>query len=410
MRTLLFTGKGGVGKTTVAAATAVRCAAAGRRTMVISTDPAHSLADAFAVELDGRPRQITEGLWGQQLDAQERMEESWGEIQEYLVEVFNWAGVEGIEADELSVFPGLDEVFALGDIKHYADSGEWDVLVVDCAPTAETIRLLSLPDILSWYMDRVFPMGRRVNRLLGPVLSRVSNLPVAGDEVFGATSRFYQRLDGVKAMLADAERTSIRLVVNPERMVIAEARRTYTYLSLFGYRVDAVVANRLLPEDVSDPWFDGWKRIQAEHLVEIHEGFAPLPILTAELAPHEPVGLEHLRTFAAALYGDQVADAVLHEGEPLSVTKVDGGYVLRLELPFADHDDLDLGRHGDELLVRVGPYRRSILLPDALRRREVSSAQLRDGVLRVTFAGDPPSAAGSSRTPRDPGARAGGAR
>jgi arsenite-transporting ATPase len=178
--------------------------------MVISTDPAHSLADAFAVDLDGRPREIADGLWGQQLDAQERMEQSWGEIQEYLLEVFNWAGVEGIEAEELSVFPGLDEVFALADIKQHADSGEWDVLVVDCAPTAETIRLLSLPDILSWYMDRVFPMGRRVNRVLGPVLARVSNLPVAGDEVFG-DSRFYERLDGVKTMLADAERTSIRL-------------------------------------------------------------------------------------------------------------------------------------------------------------------------------------------------------
>lgn len=410
MRTLLFTGKGGVGKTTVAAATAVRCAAQGRRTMVISTDPAHSLADAFAVDLDGRPREIADYLWGQQLDAQERMEQSWGEIQEYLLEVFNWAGVEGIEAEELSVFPGLDEVFALADIKQHADSGEWDVLVVDCAPTAETIRLLSLPDILSWYMDRVFPMGRRVNRVLGPVLARVSNLPVAGDEVFGATSRFYERLDGVKAMLADAERTSIRLVVNPERMVIAEARRTYTYLSLFGYRVDAVVANRLLPAEVEDPWFDGWKRIQAEHLIEIHEGFAPLPVLTAELTPHEPVGLDHLASFASALYGDQPPDAVLHAGEPLSVTKTDTHYVLQLELPFADHDDLDLGRHADELLVRVGPYRRSILLPDALRRRSVTAARLRDGVLRVTFARDPAAMAGERQPSGDPGSPADDAR
>ena len=387
-RTLLFTGKGGVGKTTVAAATALRCADAGKRTIVISTDPAHSLGDAFDVDLDSRPREIVPNLWGQQLDAQERMEESWGEIKAYLQEVFNWAGVDAIEAEELSVIPGLDEVFALTDIKTYAESGDWDVLVVDCAPTAETIRFLSLPDILSWYMDRVFPMGRRVNRVLGPVLSRVTNLPVAGDQVFGATQRFYERLDGVKALLADPVNTSIRLVVNPEKMVIAEARRTYTYLSLFGYRVDAVIANRLLPDAISDPWFDQWKAIHAAHLAEIDTQFAPLPVLRAELVAHEPVGIDRLRAFSDALYGDIEATAVLHEGEPLSVSRHQGSYVLALELPFADRDELEVGRHGDELLVRVGPYRRSILLPDSLRRREVTGARLRIGVLRVTFAGD----------------------
>jgi len=387
-RTLLFTGKGGVGKTTVAAATALRCADAGLRTIVISTDPAHSLADAFDVELDSRPRVIAPNLSGQQLDAQERMEESWGEIKAYLQEVFNWAGVDAIEAEELSVIPGLDEVFALTDIKSYAESGDWDVLVVDCAPTAETIRFLSLPDILSWYMDRVFPMGRRVNRVLGPVLSKVTHLPVAGDEVFGATQRFYERLDGVKALLADPENTSVRLVVNPEKMVIAEARRTYTYLSLFGYRVDAVVANRLLPDAIADPWFDQWKAIHAAHLEEIDSQFAPLPVLRVELVPHEPVGLDRLRVFGDALYGDIDATAMLHDGEPLSVTRQRGNYVLKLELPFADRDELEVGRHDDELLVRVGPYRRSILLPDSLRRREVTAARLRAGVLRVTFAGD----------------------
>ena len=388
VRTLLFTGKGGVGKTTVAAATALRAADAGRRTMVVSTDPAHSLGDAFDVALDGSPREIAPNLFGQQLDAQERMEESWGEIRAYLREVFDWAGVDEIEAEELSVIPGLDEVFALTDIRTFATSGEWDVLVVDCAPTAETIRFLSLPDILSWYMDRVFPMGRRVNRLLGPVLSRVTSLPVAGDEVFGATQRFYARLDGVKALLSDPDRTSVRLVVNPERMVIAEARRTYTYLSLFGYRVDAVVANRLLPDAVSDPWFDQWKAIHAAHLEEIDEQFAPLPVLRVDLVPHEPIGLDHLRTFGESLYGTTDPTAMLHDGDPLSVTRSRGAYVLKLELPFADRDDLEVGRHGDELLVRVGPYRRALLLPDSLRRREVTGARLRDGVLRVSFAGD----------------------
>jgi arsenite-transporting ATPase len=389
-RILLFTGKGGVGKTTASAATALRCADAGLRTMVLSTDPAHSLGDAFGIELGNLPVEVTPGLWGQQLDAQERMEESWGDIQTYLMEIFNWAGVDAIEAEELAVLPGLDEVFALADIKQYATSGEWDLVVVDCAPTAETIRFLSLPDILSWYMERLFPASRRVNKAVGPVLRRVTNLPVAGDNVFAAARRFYDRLDGVRELLTDAATTSVRLVVNPERMVIAEARRTYTYLSLFGYRVDAVIANRLLPEAITDPWFERWRALHAEHLKSIEESFAPLPVLRAELADDELVGLEKLRGFAAGLYGELDAAASLHAGEPLRISRRGADYHLTLQLPFAEHDDLEVGRKDDELLVRVGPYRRALLLPDSLRRRSVTSAVLKQGKLRVVFAGGGP--------------------
>lgn len=274
MRVLLFTGKGGVGKTTVAAATAAACAARRERTLVFSTDPAHSLGDALDLEVGSAPTEVAEHLSAQQLDARERTEEAWEDIRSYLVEVFDWAGVDGIEAEELAVLPGLDEVFGLVDLKAHATSGQWDTVVVDCAPTAETIRLLSLPDVLGWYMDRVFPMTRRVNRVVGPVVSRMTRLPVAGDHVFGAADRFYARLEGVKELLTDATVTSARLVVNPERMVIAEARRTYTYLALFGYAVDGVVVNRVLPEAVRDPWFDRWKAVQAEHLAAIDAAFA----------------------------------------------------------------------------------------------------------------------------------------
>lgn len=369
----------------MAASTALRCADGGARTLVMSTDPAHSLGDSFDVYLGSTPTAITPMLYGQQLDATERMENEWGDIQAYLTEVFSWAGAEGIEAEELSVPPGLDELFSLTDIKTFADSGEWDVLVVDCAPTAETIRLLSLPDLLEFYMERVFPMGRRINRLVSPVLRRATSLPIAGDDVFSATHRFYERLEGVKRVLSDRETTSVRLVVNPERMVIAEARRTYTYLSLFGYRVDAVLANRLLPADVTDPWFEGWRSSQAEHLVEIEDGFAPLPVLRAELAREELVGLERLRAFARELYGTIDPAAILHEGEPFRIEQVADGFELVQELPFADHDDLEVGRRDHELLLRIGPYRRCFALPDSLRRRQVTGAQLRDGVLRVTF-------------------------
>jgi len=234
MRILLFTGKGGVGKTTVAAATALLTARAGLRTIVCSTDPAHSLADAFDVPLGDAPTPIARGLHGQQLDARARLEDVWGSVREYVVTLLDWAGAGAVEAEELSVVPGLDEVFALADIREFATSGEYDVVVVDCAPTAETVRLLSLPDVLGWYMDRVFPATRSVTRAVRPLLSRVSTLPVAGDDVFGALRRFYDRLDGVRDLLTDGDVTSARIVVNAERVVLAEARRTYTYLSLFG--------------------------------------------------------------------------------------------------------------------------------------------------------------------------------
>ena len=385
MRILLFTGKGGVGKTSVAAATALRCADAGLRTLVLSTDPAHSLADAFDRPLDGDASELVPKLYGQQLDATERLEEVWGEIQQYLVQVFDWAGLGAIEAEELSVLPGLDEVFSLSDIKAHADSGAWDVVVVDCAPTAETIRLLSLPDVLSWYMDRVFPVGRRVTKVVRPLLRTVTNLPVADDDVFDAASRFYARLDGVRELLTDGARTTVRLVVNPERMVIAEARRTATYLSLFGYRVDAVIANRLLPEAVTDPWFKAWKEAHAEHMTTIEEGFAPLPVLRAELASEELVGVDRLRHFADELYGDVDSAAVLHDGDPMRVEKRGSAHVLAVDLPFADRDELEVGRRDDELLVRVGPHRRAIVLPDSLRRRHVTGASMQGDRLEVCF-------------------------
>ncbi|MDQ3781502.1 MAG: arsenical pump-driving ATPase GET3, partial [Actinomycetota bacterium] len=247
MRVLLVTGKGGVGKTTVAAATAVRTADIGKRVLVMSTDPAHSLADAFGRELGDAPDEVAPLLFAQQIDAQQRLEESWGEVRDHLTDLFDWSGLKGIEAEELSVFPGMDEIFSLVSVRDHVRSAEYDTIVVDCAPTAETLRLLSLPEVLSWYMEKMFPIGRRVAKVVRPVLSRVTTLPMADDRVFDAVARFYERLDGIREILADPEITSARLVMNPEKMVISEARRTYTYLGLFGYVVDAAIVNRVLP-------------------------------------------------------------------------------------------------------------------------------------------------------------------
>lgn len=385
MRILLFTGKGGVGKTTVAAATAVAAADSGLRTLVLSTDPAHSLADAFDTPLGDAPAVIGARLSGQQLNARVRFEQAWDDIRTYIVDVLDWAGASAVEAQELAVIPGLDEVFALADIKQVATSGEYDVVVVDCAPTAETIRLLSLPDVLGWYMERVFETQRRLTRVARPVLHRMTNLPIAGDAVFGAVRRFYDRLDGVRDLLTDGSITSARLVVNPERMVIAEARRTYTYLSLFGYHVDAVVANRVLPAAVDDPWFAQWKTAQKAHLEVIADAFAPLPILRAELADHELVGYDELAAFATKLYGDTGATERLSNVEPMRVEAEGDRLTLSLHLPGVTRDEIDLGRTEQELLVTIGPLRRALVLPDSLVRRDVVRAHLEGDRLEVEF-------------------------
>ena len=385
MRILLFTGKGGVGKTTVAAATAARAAENGLRTIVCSTDPAHSLADAFDAPLGDRPTPIAHRLFGQQLNARVRFEEAWDDVRSYFVDLLDWAGADAVEAEELAVIPGLDEVFALADIKEFATNGEYDLVVVDCAPTAETIRLLSLPDVLGWYMERMFDTQRRLTRLSRPILQRMSGVPIAGDGVFGAVRRFYDRLDGVRELLTDGDVTSARLVVNPERLVVAEARRTFTYLSLFGYHVDAVIANRILPKDVDHPWLAQWRSTQSAHLDVIADAFAPLPLLEAELVNEEVIGLGALSIFAKNLYGDaEVADR-LSFTEPFRVEAVDGALLLSVQLPFTERDEVRLGRTGDELVLTVGPHRRALVLPDSLVRRDVSGARFVDDRLVVEF-------------------------
>jgi arsenite/tail-anchored protein-transporting ATPase len=385
VRIVLFTGKGGVGKTTVASATALRIAAQGTKTLVMSTDPAHSLSDAFDVELGPEAIEITSNLWAEQIDPQRQLENNWRDIQRHAMKVLTWAGLDEVESEELAVIPGLDEVFSLAEVKRHHDEGAYDVLIVDCAPTGETLRLLSLPDVIAWYMERIFPVERRVMGVLRPVAKKVTSLPLPGEEVYDAVRRFYERLDGVRRILTDGAITSVRLVVNPEKMVIAEAKRTFTYLNLFGYRVDALVANRLLPDEVRDPYFERWKKVQAEHLNTIAEAFAPVPILNARLRDTEPIGAELLTYVGRELYGELEPSAVLHEDNPMTIARRGDDYVLSLKLPFATHDDLDLSTKADELFVKIGPYRRTIMLPRVLASRSIGSAKLVDDRIEVVF-------------------------
>ncbi len=384
-RIVLFTGKGGVGKTTVAAATAVRAARAGNRVLVTSTDPAHSLADAFDMPLGDGPTPVAERLVAQQIDAQARLEHHWRDVRDYLVELLAFGGVGEIQAEELVLLPGLDEIFSLIDLRRQVESGDHDVVVVDCAPTAETLRLLALPDALRWYVERMLQPGRRMAKAVRPVVSRMGGAPIPEDEVFGAVERIHGDLAAVHGLLQDAERSSVRLVVNPERMVVAEAVRTATSLSLFGYAVDAVVVNRVLPDEITDPYMAKWKQRHAEHLDTIRTSFDPTPVLTAPLFDDELVGPHGLGRLGDALYDDVDESAVLFDGTPLVVRRTEEGYLLRLALPFAAKEDVGLHRRQHELHVHVGSVKRTIPLPTALTRCQVAGARLHDGHLEVRF-------------------------
>ena len=384
VRIILFTGKGGVGKTTSAAGTATLAARDGQRTLVLSTDAAHSLGDAFGMPVGAEPTEVATNLWVHQVDAQRRFERSWGEIQGYLMSVLDAAGVDPITAEELTIIPGAEEVLALLELRNHAISGRWDVIIVDCAPTAETLRLLALPEALNWYMTRVFGVQRKVVRALRPVLTRAAGVPMPDDSVFDAIERLHRDLEQVQQILGEKDST-VRLVLTPESVVVAEARRSLTTLSLYGYRVDGVIANRVFPEGDGDAWRAGWVVSQQAVLAEVRQSFANLPIWRSGYRPDEPVGPDALADLAASAYDGADPLAVPTGDGPLTITRTSTGAVLSIALPFAQKQDVDLARHGDELVVTVGSYRRLLSLPAALRRHTVTAARVEEGSLQVRF-------------------------
>jgi arsenite-transporting ATPase len=388
-RVLLYTGKGGVGKTTSAAGTATLAALRGLRTLVLSTDAAHSLSDAFDSEVGPEPTEIDDLLFVQQIDAQRKFERSWGDIQAYLRSVLHMVGVDPIEAEELTVLPGAAEVLALLEVRDHVRSGRWDVIVVDCAPTAETLRLLALPEALNWYLDRIFNAERKMMRTFRPFLNRGASIPMPDDTVFDALRRLQNDLADIRTLLAGPD-ASVRLVLTPEAVVVAEARRSLTRLSLYGYRVDGVVANRVFPAAGADSWRRQWVAAQRGILEEVADSFRPLPIWESPYRVCEPVGVEELAAFAVEMYGGDDPFARATDETSLWVDRhidTDGRtYTLTMPLPLASANELELARHGDELIITVGSYRRVLPLPAALARGVVAGARLDDGRLQVRFA------------------------
>lgn len=402
MRIIVHTGKGGVGKTSISAATALRCAELGLKTIVISTDTAHSLADSLDMKLGPEPSQLLDNLWGQEVDARYSMDKYWWRIQNYLMKMFAKQDVEQMVAEEITVLPGLEEGAHLLWVNQYVGENFYDVLIVDAAPTAETLRLLSLPDVTKWWFERLLSLARG-SRFWRPIARPfLRDMPLQED--INDFNALFDALENVGKILSNPDMTAIRLVMTPEKMPIKETQRTYTYLNLYGYPTDAVICNRLIPDTVTDPYFAAWKDIQRQNMELIREAFGQLRVLKAPMFDKDVGGLDDLRRLADALYGD--SDPSLKQSETLSAHKIDtdpvnGDYILTIPLPFADKRELDVYRSMDELTVRVGAYRRNIVLPHGLWRMDIGEAAFVQSSLQIRFINKPEPALADDTKRRD---------
>lgn len=394
MRILLYTGKGGVGKTSISAATAIRCAELGYRTAVLSTDPAHSLGDSFDRPIGNELTELAPNLWGQEIDLLNQMDKYWGRVQGYLNALFSWQGMDGLVAEETSVLPGMEELASLMQITYLADSGDYDVIVIDAAPTGSTLQLLSLPDIARWYLEKIFPFQRRTVQLARPVVKRISDIPIPDEDFFDSIEGLVGFLARMSELLGDSTVSSMRVVLNPEKMVVKEAQRAYTYLNLYGYAVDAVICNRVFPQDLADSYFDVWKSAQRQNLDLVRECFHPLPIFEIPFFRQEVTGMEMLHMMANTVFGDNpvrggAGDPTRHfyVGKPQEVIRRNGHYILSIPLPLVERDQVHLHRSVfDELVVRIGNWKRNIALPTGLAKLEIDGAQYEEDRLNIRFA------------------------
>ncbi len=384
-RIVVYTGKGGVGKTSVAAATALLAAERGYRTIVLSTDAAHSLGDSFDRRLGPEPTEIAPNLWGQESEVFHNIDKYWGTIQDYVSSLLRWRGLDDVLAEEMSVLPGMDELASLLWIAEHHDSGQYDLIVVDAAPTGETLRLLSLPEAGRWWLDRIYPIQRKIASVTSPIIGRMTGMPTPKPEVYNAGEALFGKLEHMHDLLADPELTSVRIVLNLERMVIKEAQRSFTYFHLYGYPTDLVVCNRVLPAD-SGAYFGAWRETQQRYRPLVEESFAPVPVRDAPFFDEEVVGERMLRTLGLAVFGDADPTGFFYRGRPYTVRREGERFVLELELPFTSKEEVHLNRFGDELVIAVGSWRRNLILPRVLVDAETIGGGFRDDILRIEFA------------------------
>jgi arsenite-transporting ATPase len=388
MRIILYTGKGGVGKTSIAASTAVNSAKNGLKTLVVSTDAAHSLGDSLDIKLSPEPVLIKENLWAQEIDSIHEVEKGWGKVQEYITALFTSKTIKNITTEELTVFPGMEELLSLLRILGYYKDKTFDVIIIDCAPTGETLALLSFPDMLRWWMDKLFPFKRKALKVVRPIVEPLFGVPLPSDNVMGEIENMYNQLDEMRKILSDREVTSIRIVVNPEKMVIKEAQRSFTYLNIYDFNVDSIIVNRVIPDSVNDDYFKIWKDTQTKYKETIIQSFSPVPIFYAPLFEREVVGLEMLERMSTEIFKGHDPVSINYNTRTQQVDKEGEEYVLSIYMPFTDKKDLNLNQKGDELIIKVGNTKRNITLPRTLLNFNIVSAKFEDDILKIRFGGE----------------------
>lgn len=383
MRIIFHTGKGGVGKTTMSAATALRAAKMGYKTLVISTDPAHSLSDSFNVTLGGDPVKVAENLWAQEVNVLDQIREHWGELQTYMSSLLITKGFENIIADELAVAPGMEELSSLFILNQQAKSGNFDFILIDCAPTGESVRLLTLPDIVDWYVNKLFSVTRTAVGFMRPLMKTSLLLP--DDSVFVAIERLLKQIAEVKEIVNNQDITSVRIILNPEKMVLKESQRAFTYFNLYGYNVDAILCNKIMPES-NDPYYKKWTDLQKKYLVEINESFSPIPILKNKMFDTEAVGLDLLEMIGNEVFGDKDPTKMMFNEQLQKIKKEGDDYILSIYMPLVEKEKFALKKNNDDFIIEVGNFRKNVILPRTLSALEPQGATFSDGYLNIKFA------------------------
>lgn len=391
MRLIFYTGKGGVGKTTISAATGIKLASLGYKTIVISLDVAHSLRDSFdredllIAQTDEKRIQINENLWIQEINVQEAIIEYWDEVYNYIRSLLNRSGLDSLVAEEIAVFPGMEEICALLYINQYVQENTFDVIILDCAPTGESLRFVSIPTTLEWYMNRIFKLERNMAKIAGPIIETISSVPIPKDAYFQNIQQLFDRLEGIDTVLTDPTITTVRLVTNPEKIVIKETQRAFMYFCLYGLCIDAVIINRIFPEGVEEKFFEIWKQTQQKYIEEAENYFSGVPIWKVNLFDDQIVGDSGLRRLGDLLYPDIDPADRFSEQKPYQFTKENDNYQLIMQLPFLTKQEVHLTKHGDELVVTIGGFKRHVALPRSLASTKTTGAKLTGHQLVITF-------------------------